>query len=236
MHLDPRGAATAALLALVVAACGSSASPAPSGSPAAATAPAASDPAAASPSNGGSSASPAPAVSVAPSGSAAPSGSTAPASTPTPEQQALMALLPAQVGTVKMSPKNVDAEALINADPEANKGLVEFLTKIGLQPRDLLIAFDAPVTPTQVPFSIGAYRFTGAAPATLKDEFIKANLANEPGSTTKEQTVGGRQVTALLAPSGQQGPPIYLLFKGDTVFVVSSTDATFAADAVKAMP
>lgn len=230
MHLDLRGVAAAALLALLVAACGSSASPAPSGSPAAPTAPAASDPVSASPSDSGSSASPAP------SGSPTPAGSTAPASTPTPEQQALMALLPTQVGTVKMTPKKVDAEALVNADPEANKGLVDFLTKIGLRPGDLLIVFDTPITQTQVPFSIGAYRFTGANPATLKDEFVKANLANEPGSSSKEETVGGRQVVTLVAPAGQQGPPIYLIFKGDTVFVVSSTDANFATEAVKALP
>ena len=89
---------------------------------------------------------------------------------------------------------------------------------------------------TAIAFSLGAYRFVGADPAKLKTEFVQAILDSQPGSTAKDETIGGRKVVTLGAPSGDQGPPIHLLFDGDTVFVVSSPDADFAAEAVKALP
>ena len=52
----------------------------------------------------------------------------------------------------------------------------------------------------------------------------------------KDEQIGGRTVTALLAPAANQAPPVYLIFKGDTVFVASSTDAATAAEIVQAMP
>ncbi len=234
MHPHVRTAAAVVLLALSVAACGSSAAtsaPSPS-------APAATDAPSVAPSVAPASQAPAgsPDVSVAPDASAGASASAGPAATPSPEQQALMDRLPTQIGTVQLKASPIDGAALIAADPEANKGLVEFLTKIGLEPKDLLIAFAAPKSQTSVAFSIGAYRFVGADPAKLKTEFVQANLDSQPGSTAKDETIGGRQVVTLAAPAGQQGPPIYLMFDGDTVFVVSSTDADFAAEAVKALP
>jgi hypothetical protein len=144
--------------------------------------------------------------------------------------------LPTLVGTLQLAPRPVDGPALIAADPQGNKGLVDFLTKIGLEPKDLLIVFAMPTSPTQRQFTVGAYRFAGADPATLKAEFVKANLDSEPGSTAKVETVGGRQVVTLGASASQPGPPVYLVFDGDTVFVVSSTDAAFATEALKALP
>jgi hypothetical protein len=144
--------------------------------------------------------------------------------------------LPKAIGTVLLQANPVDGAALIAADPESNKGLVDFLAKIGLQPADLLIAFASPETRTAIPFSLGAYRFVGADPAKLKTEFVQANLDSQPGATAKDDTIGGRQVVTLAGPESEAGPPIHLLFDGDTVFVVSSTDADFAVEAVKALP
>lgn len=231
MHPHLRTATAVALLALTVAACGSSAATAsPSASPAAS--------ASAGPSLAPSaSASAAPVASATASADAsAGTASASPAATPTPEQQALMDRLPKLVGTLELKASPVDGAALIASDPAANQGLVDFLAKIGLEPKDLLIAFASPVNKTQVAFSLGAYRFTGADPAKLKTEFVQANLDSQPGATAKDETVGGRTVVTLDAPSGDQGPPIHLIFDGDTVFVVSSTDASFAAEAVKALP
>jgi hypothetical protein len=232
MHPHLRTAAAVALLALTVAACGAStptASPSASASAAASVAPSA-------PPSTSPSAAPDATASASADASAGSAPPASPAATPTPEQQALMDRLPTLVGTVKLKPNPVDGAALIAADPQANKGLVDFLTKIGLEPKDLLIAFASPESQTSIAFSLGAYRFVGADPAKLKTEFVQANLDSQPGSTAKDETIGGRTVVTLGAPAGDQGPPIHLLFDGDTVFVVSSTDADFAAEAVKALP
>ncbi|MCU0504174.1 MAG: hypothetical protein MUE82_00140 [Chloroflexi bacterium] len=230
MHPHLRTAAAVALLAVTVAACGGSASTA---SPGATTAPTAA-PTTAATASAAPDASASPAASL--DASAAPSVPASPAATPTPDQQALMERLPTSVGTLQLKVNPVDGAALIAADPEANKGLVDFLTKIGLEPTDLLIAFTSPESQTSVAFSIGAYRFVEADPAKLKAEFVQANLDSQPGSTAKDETIGGREVVTLGAPAGDSGPPVHLIFDGDTVFVVSSTDADFAAEAVKALP
>jgi hypothetical protein len=65
---------------------------------------------------------------------------------------------------------------------------------------------------------------------------VKFYVGQKAGATSEEQTVGGRKVTALLAPSSEKLPPIYLLFDGDTVYEVGSTDSDFATEAVKALP
>jgi hypothetical protein len=236
MHPHIRAAAAVALLALTVAACGTSAttaSPSPSVAAAASSVPSLAPSASASAAPGGSTA-PSPAASA--DASAGTAASASPSATPTPEQQALMDRLPKLIGTLELKPNSIDGAALIAADPTANKGLVDFLTKIGLEPKDLLIAFASPVSKTEIAFSLGAYRFTGADPAKLKTEFVQANLDSQPGSTAKDDTIGGRKVVTLGAPAGDQGPPVHLVFDGDTVFVVSSTDAGFAAEAVKALP
>jgi hypothetical protein len=222
--------ALVALAALAVAACGTSATAPPTSTP----------PASAAATSVAPAASIAPADSAAPAGSSAasqaPADSVAPTASPTAEQQALIDLLPKKLGPLDLAPRIVDAPALINAAPDANKGLTEFLASIGVTPKDLLIVFAIPTSKTNIPISIGAYRFVGADPASLKDKFIKTNLAGEPGSSVKEEQIGGRTVTALLAPANNPGPPVYLVFSGDTVFVGSSTDATTAADIVASFP
>ncbi len=234
MHPHIRTATAVALLALTVAACGSSATTASPSASAAAEASSAPSLAPSTPVVPDASAAASPPSS--PDASAGTAASASPAATPTSEQQALMDRLPKQIGTVMLSARMVDGAGFIAADPQGNKGLVDFLTTIGLTPDDLIIAFSVPTSSTGIPFSVGAYRFVGADAAKLRTEFVKANLDSQPGSTAKDETVGGRKVVALGAPAGDQGPPVYLLFDGDTVFVVSSTDEGFAAEAVKALP
>jgi hypothetical protein len=147
-----------------------------------------------------------------------------------------MDLLPMKLGPLGLSHTWMTGKALIDGAPQANKGLGDFLTTIGLKPADLLVAFALPTSVTNIPMSVIAYRFVGADPATLKTKFIKANLDSQPGMTVKDEQVGGRAVTALLAPAGDSGPPVYLLFNGDTVFVASSSDAATAAQIVQSFP
>jgi hypothetical protein len=235
MHPHLRTAAAVALLALTVAACGAST---PTASPSASAAAQVSTPPSVAPSTSAPAAT-TPAVAASPSDAAsdspAPSASAAPTRSLSPAEQSVADLLPAQLGTIKFTASAISADQFIDAQPEANKGLIALLESLGISSKDLIVAFDLPETPTQLAISIGAYRFTGADPAILPDRFIKANLGAQPGSTVEEREVAGQKLKALIAPPGDTTPPVYLVFKGDTVFVLLSSDETILTEAVKAV-
>jgi hypothetical protein len=227
MHLRLRVATSVALIALVVAACGSSSSsPSPSASasvaPSASTAPVAS----------------APAASADASASAVASAQPTPTASPTAEQQAIMDALPKKVKDQELRAVTTDTAAYIASDPAGAAPIVGFFKTLGIDPAKVILVGDVAkegTTPTAA-FVVAAYRFPGIDPAKLKTEFVKFYVGQKAGSTSEEQTVGGRQVTALLAPASEKLPPIYLLFAGDTVYEVGSTDSDFAAEALKALP
>jgi hypothetical protein len=233
MHLRIRVATSVALLALTVAACGSTAS-SPAASGAASAAPSASAPATSAPAQ-----STAPDASApVPSASAVASAAPTPTASPTPEQQAIMDVLPKKVKDQALQALTTDTAAYIASDPTGAAPIVAFFKTLGIDPAKVILVGDvAPqgTTPAS-PFVIAAYRFPGIDPDKVKTEFIKFYISQKDGSTSEEQTIGGRKVTALLPPTGQILPPIYLLFQGDTVYEVGSTDQDFAAEALKALP
>jgi len=231
MHRHLRTAAAVALLALTVAACGAST---PTASPSASADAQVSTPPSVAPSTSAPAAA-TPSVAASPSDSPAPSASAAPTRSLSPAEQKVADLLPAQLGTIKFTASAISADQFIDAQPEANKGLIALLGSLGISSKDLIVAFDLPETPTQLAISIGAYKFTGADPAILPDRFIKANLDAQPGSTVEEREVAGQKLKVLIAPPGDTTPPVYLVFKGDTVFVLLSSDETILAEAVKAV-
>jgi len=236
-----------ALVALAVAACGSSA-----GGSAAPSSPAASDSAgssasAALPSPAASDAASAPgAASPAASDSAAPpSGSAAPRATLTPDEQALARLLPTSVVGMALTP-TVTTLAKLVAAQSIPQTFVDFTTSLGVTPENVLMAYASPSSNLTATWSLGAWRLIGADPVKLKEAFIKTSVAQ--GQTATDQQVGGRTVTVLTAPAppaasgapaasaAPSQPPEYLVFKGDTIFFGGSDDATLAAEIVKTLP
>ncbi len=149
-----------------------------------------------------------------------------------------MDALPRKVKDQELEAVTTDTAAYIASDPEGAAPIVGFFKTLGIDPAKVILVGDvAPKgTTAKTPFVLAAYRFPGIDPATLKTEFIRFYIGQKEGATSEEQTVGGRQVTALLAPETQGLPPIYLLFAGDTVYEVGSTDPDFAAEALKALP
>jgi hypothetical protein len=228
-----------ALVALAVAACGGSpASPAASAGSAGSAAPTA-------PGSPDASAAAVASPSASAAASPASSASIPPRRSPTPAEQALMDQLPKKVGSLPMTGAAGTLSELIASDP-GSKGLADFITTLGINASDAVYALDIPSSRPNFDLSIGAYRFTGADPASFKQKFIKWNLDAQPGTTAVDQQVGGRAVTALIAPPQASGSatasaspnqwPVYLVFVGDTVFVASSSDEATAAEIVAAFP
>jgi len=245
MHSRSRLSLAGTLVALAVAACGSSAgtpgasataqastsstvasSPDGSGVPPAASAasPAASDVSAASA---------VPSASDVSAASAAPSASVGPTASPTAEQQALIDRLPKTIGKVTLVPTVTTLKDLAAAN-QAPSAFVDFAKALGLAPESVLLAYVTPSSSVTGNWSLGAYRFIGADPATLKDGFIKKSV--EQGLTVKDTQVGGRTVTGMRAPAAANQPPEYLVFKGDTIFFAGAADPTLAESMVKALP
>jgi hypothetical protein len=240
MQSRSRLALVVAVAALAVAACGSSsASPAASSASTASSAPGGS----ASPVASAVAAdSPAPSVAAV---SPAPPGSAVPRRSPTPAEQALIGQLPTKIGPLPMTGIAGTLSDLIASDP-GSKGLADFITSLGISASDSIYALAVPTSRPNFALSVGAYRFTGADPAALKQKFIKWNIDAQPGATVVDKQVGGRTVSALIAPpqpaasaSASSNPnqwPVYLVFVGDTVFVASSSDEATAADIVASFP
>jgi hypothetical protein len=239
MHARLRLATSVALLALIVAACGSSSS-----SPAAAAtdtaSPEASVPAATAPAQ--STAPDVTASASASTGTAAPSASAsasaAPTPTPTAEQQAVMDKLPTKIGNMDLVPTPYDIAADIKADPTGMAPLIAMLATLKVDPSKVITVGDLPKDQAnqQLSFIIAAYRFPGADPAAVRTEFPKYFLGLQPGATSEETTFGGKKVLRLDAPASASLPPQYLIFDGDGVYRVSSTDSTFVTQVVQALP
>ena len=219
------------LVALAVAACGSSASgsvapssPAPADSSASPAASVTASPAAsvtASPAASDAAASPAPAVSA------------APAASPTPEEQALIDRLPKTIGGMTLTSSATTLQDSPGSST-SGKAFVDLAASLGVTPdKVLLVYMDAPAS-LSGNWSLGAFRFIGADPAKMKDAFVKTSV--QQGYTVKEEQVGGRTVTGLSAPSTANRPPEYLVFSGDTVFFAGADGSALASQMVQALP
>lgn len=232
MHPHIRTAAAVALLALTVAACGSSgASPAPSAS----ASPAASLLPSGSPSEAPPAASPA--ASPTPILSPAATGSPEPTSTPSPALQALLDRLPTKVAGHELA--HAGGTLADSATSALQTSFIEFALSLGVDPRDVNLAYAYPAESSQLKANwiYGAFQFTGADPKTLPQKYLDAALASQPDSTATKTTFAGRDVTKLqAAPGATTSAPVYVYFDGDTIFFGGSDDPALAAEIVKSFP
>lgn len=240
MHPHIRTATAVALLALTVAACGSSAATAsPSASPAASTptgaslapsasasaAPAASATASADASAGTASASPAATATPEPTG------------TPSPAEQALVDRLPTSVGGYELD--HAVATLAESATSSLQNSFMEFALSLGIDPREVYIAYVFPSASAQpkAQWIYGAFQFTGADPKSLPAKYIEAALASQKNATATKTTFAGREVTKLeTTGTTPKNPPIYVLFVGDTIFFGGSDDPALAEAIVGSFP
>ena len=138
----------------------------------------------------------------------------------------LEAIFPKTVDGTTMASRSTTGTEALQSDPSSDE-LIAWLAANGKKPADLEVAelFD----PTAVvDLDMTALRVKGIAALTLRQELLKTWLgATASGITTTEKTIGGKSV--LVIDYGDQGPPDYVLVRGDSVVILASSDSALAA-------
>ena len=207
MTIDTRVLRGALATALLVAACGGSASPAPSAAASAASQPAASAPAATdqpSATDNGS----VPNVSLSP-GSA-------------PE---LEAMLPSTVNGVAFARTSFGGAAMPAGIPIGSGDLATFLQQNGKTLADVNIAMATPTDTAKAATFVMAFQVKGVDGAKLADA-----LGATTGNDLTKATVGGKQVLQ----AGVSGMGVVLYVKGDVVFYILALGETSLTDGILA--
>ena len=220
---------TIAVVALAVAACGSTtSSAAPTAAVSAPPTPAPSVEAA-------TSAAPSPGASVAPSVAATP----APTFTRDP---ALEALLPTTIDGVPMQVVSLTGSDVLGGGIASNQNdLAKLLGALGKQPADLRFASSADPK-RALPVMIGVYTVDGVAGSAVATAIVDLIVAADPTAKKTTETLGGKEVILLErtiptpspAPGASPSPPATYLdafyASGDKLFRVSAATRSYVSD------
>ena len=237
------GAALA--IALLVGACGSSATPIP-----VTTQPPASSPA--------SSAAPtAPAAPSAPAGPSAsptqivpqPSGGgwNVTAGTPPPtshEDPALEAKLPDAIRAVQLTKSSFSGSSMPAEETEKTKPTFDLLKRLGKLPADLAFAVaadprlnDSAQAVNALPLFLIAYQVQGTSAEDLMAALLAvAETYATSGVEKGTATLGGQTITTYVDKAVPQAGSNYMVPRGDVLFVIQTPDEKLAAEALGALP
>src|SRR5450759_1379397 len=212
MTIDRRVLGGALATALLLAACGGSASPAPSAAASAASVPAASQPAASEP-----------VATDQPSATdngSAPNVSLSPGSAPE-----LEAMLPSTVNGVAFARTSFGGAAMPAGMPSGSGDLATFLQQNGKTLADVNIAMATPTDTAKAATFVMAFQVKGVDGAKLADA-----LGATTGNDLTKATVGGKQVLQ----AGVSGMGVVLYVKGDVVFYILALGETSLTDGILA--
>lgn len=205
-----------AVVAVLVAACGTSASPAPTQAP---------------PATPAASATAAPAATPA----ASDAGSPLPSFTRVAD---LEAMLPEKIGDVKLAPRSLTGtDVLATGDPTSIKALQAMLDATGATAAEYQFAYSPFKTSAGTDAAIGVFRVAGASPDKLRDILIEQGRTNNPGIGAPEDvTIGGRKVTTLTIDDGAGTTWLWYYWpKGDVLFYLQTADASVAEEVIAAL-
>jgi len=213
--------AAAAALAVLVAACGGSATAAPS---AAAPSVAASVAPSVEPS-------PSPEASAAAAASAAPAASVALPSIGLPNQDTnLEAVLPSTFNGATLQKFSMKGAQFLGQDPKSDFN--KAVTALGLTTADVSVAI-AGDSAGKMDVTFAAIRFAGADSGKLLQVFTAASQAS--GSLVSSVNVGGKDVVKTKDTAGA-GSFSYFYVRNDVVLGVTAKDDTAAAAALQVLP
>ena len=150
-----------------------------------------------------------------------------------PAAPELEAAIPATIGDIALQTDSVTGVDVLGDDPGA-RAITAALRADGHTPADLLVAYASDESGA-TDLSITALAVDGMGEKALRQLVLEAWLpSTTAGVTTAPATVGGRDVTRV--DYGDGGSLDYVLSNEGRVFIVSTTDAALAAEALKALP
>jgi hypothetical protein len=162
-----------------------------------------------------------------------PGASDLPTTEPSLAAPELEAALPTTVGGTTLSVSSATGTTVLGTDP-GSRAIAAALRTAGV-PVDAFRAAQAYDPSGTVDLTITAFRVEGMTSDALKTIVLNSWLsAGAAGVTTSDTTVSGRAATKV--DYGDGGAPSYLVVNGEIVFVVETSDATLATQAVAALP
>jgi len=211
MYRSLRALAAGAALVTVLAACGATASPAPSSS--------------ADPSSGAAA-------------SASPSNGPVASPTPVPSVDShgasdLEARLPDEIGGVALSKVSLTGADFMKLGDEAGQAqMTAFLAELGRTAGNLTVA-EAYDPAGVLVFKEGLFRVAEADPVQLLDLWVASQQAATSNRLqVSNSTVAGRSVTRLTDPTREVGGTTYAFADGDTLWLIAADDTTLLEEAL----
>jgi len=157
----------------------------------------------------------------------------APTPSPSPASAVLESLLPTVVNGTELTITSAKGTSALGNGP-TTRALAAAITGAGKSPDDLELgyAYDAA---GENAMTILAFRLPGVDPAKLQTIVLDSLLvANTPGVKISTVTLSGTTVTKV--DYGDEAAFEYVFTRGDSVFVIETTDEAMAAAAIAAMP
>lgn len=154
----------------------------------------------------------------------------------------LLALLPDEVGGQSPFPEfgelsQTGDEFMDEGDTEGNEEFVAFLQRIGAQPSDVSVAMRlyGDMEDFESMTSIFAFRVAGADSGELLDEMQSAFEQEMDDVSWEERSVAGKSVRVPNQPL-DEGQSMYLYVRNDIVFAITASDESLAEDALRQLP
>lgn len=158
--------------------------------------------------------------------------SAAPNPAPSPAAPVLEAEMPRSLNGTTLTIESATDAISLGSSPN-NRALDAAMTSLGKTPADLEIA-DAYDASGSLTASVLGFRVAGVDPAKLRPLILEIWLSSTaPGATSSSVTLSDTTATKL--SYGDGGPDEYVFIRGDSVFLVETTDQTLAVSAVAAM-
>lgn len=152
----------------------------------------------------------------------------------TPAAPELEKLLPTKVGSFDLVVDSALGDAVLQ-DDSGSRAIIAALKAEGKGPEALLLAQAYDTTEQPPAISIFAFKVAGMNVEKVREFVVDSWLAAGGTGITKTQvTLAGKEYTKI--DRGDGGQVDYLRVKDDVVFVVTTSDATLAADAAAKLP
>jgi hypothetical protein len=151
------------------------------------------------------------------------------------EDKDLEGRLPNVLNGTPLQKISLKGSTFLSGNASNQQDLVDFLTALGKSPNDMSVAFAADPT-NNLKVQLGAFKVNGVDSNALLNGYIAAAKQSSPQSTITSGSVGGRNVTEIVDPSGKEAGTAYVYANGDTLFYVLTADPALAATALQALP
>jgi hypothetical protein len=162
-----------------------------------------------------------------------PSAEPSDAPSDSPAAPILEAALPTSVNGTPLAAQSALGSAILGADP-SSRALGASVGTLGHKSDDLEVAY-AYDESGSLDLTVLGFRIAGVDPKKLEPIILDAWLSsNAAGVKVADATVGGVPVKQVTY--GDDGPTETIFIRGDSVFVVETSDASLAAATIAAMP